>query len=155
MMKAAREHFRYTLAGGWAATITDALVHRCQKCGAYTVTLSRQSQLQRAIARAVVNKGYRLAPEEITFLRIHLGLSGRDLARTLGVTSAALSRWENGKDPIGPVSDRLLKALLALLDLGVDALSREAIAAIEDGDGQPMRITLRSDDGEWTVGAAA
>lgn len=146
--RGARENFRYTLAGGWAATVEGVLVHRCQKCGAYEVAIEKLSPLQRAIVRAVILKPHRLAGEEIAFLRHHLGLTGRELARTMGVTPAALSRWEQNRDPIGGVSDRALRMLVALDDPG-NVLTRESLSAIEGGDGKPMRIVVSMKKGEW------
>lgn len=150
-----RENFRYTLAGGWSATVEGVLVHRCQKCGAYEASIEKMSPLQREIVRAVILKPSRLAGEEIAFLRHHLGLSGRELARTMGVTPQALSRWEQGRDPIGGVSDRALRMLVALDGPKWEVLPRESLAAIEGGDGQPMRIVVSMIKGEWRARAAA
>jgi putative zinc finger/helix-turn-helix YgiT family protein len=153
-----RENYRETLAGSWSVVIEDVMVHRCAACGNYEVTFERLSPLYRALARAVVLKPSRLAGEEVTFLRNHLGLTGRELARTLGVSPAALSRWEQGKDPIGGTSDRALRLVVGLEPPMRGALTRESLAAIEGGNGEPLQLVASLRAGEWTVegaGAAA
>ncbi|HUH03867.1 MAG TPA: helix-turn-helix transcriptional regulator [Kofleriaceae bacterium] len=45
-------------------------------------------------------------------MRKALGWSSLDLADTLGVDASTVSRWENGKQDIGPQADRLLRLLV-------------------------------------------
>jgi DNA-binding transcriptional regulator YiaG len=45
-----------------------------------------------------------------------LGLKAKDLAASLGVEDATVSRWENGKQQIGEGSDRLLPGMVCAAD---------------------------------------
>lgn len=155
-MTGRRENFRYGLAADWEATVKDVMVHRCGACGNYEVTIERLSPLHQALVRAVLLKPGRLAGEEITFLRSHLGVTGRELARTLGVTPQALSTWEQDKHPIGGGSDRTLRLVVALEPGLHGVLTRESLAAIEGGDEKavPLQLTAAmGPDGEWGVHA--
>ncbi len=51
----------------------------------------------------------KLAAADIVFLRKALETSSKDLAAQLEVTPETVSRWENGKIPIGPGSEKLLR----------------------------------------------
>jgi DNA-binding transcriptional regulator YiaG len=109
--------------------------------------------LMRGIAAAVVAKGERLAAPEVTFLRKHLDYTGARLAKALGVTGPTVSRWETGREPIGPSADRLLRALVVLHDGAGDRFDPARFEAIEQGAG-PIRLTLRRDaEGNWSAAA--
>lgn len=68
-----------------------------------------------------------LSAAEIVVIRERLGLSQRQLATLLGVSSRAVERWERAERGI---SDKHLTGLEALADRA-DALVAEAIAALE------------------------
>lgn len=150
-----RETYRMPLAGGWSAIVENVMVYRCRACGDYEVEFEKLSGLMRALVVAVLRKPARLAGVEVTFLRNHLGLTGRELARTLGVSPAALSRWEQDKDPIGGISDRALRMLVALekgiWGEGDEDFKRLDVAAIEGGDGRPVKQLMAKigPGGEW------
>jgi putative zinc finger/helix-turn-helix YgiT family protein len=83
----------------------------CESCDEEFVSIPNPEQLHKMIAMDICkNKKALLLPEEIRFLRKELYLKAKDLARSLGVDSATLSRWETGKRPIGEGYDRLLRA---------------------------------------------
>jgi len=139
---------RYMLADDWGATLEGVEYSRCEKCGTGGVTIDRPLPLQRAIAAAVVRKPTRLAAQEVKFLRVHLDMQAKELASILGVRKEAMSRWENGKEKIGTVPDRLLRTVVLLADGGEDQFDPRQLAAIVEGDG-PMRLTVRMRDGHW------
>jgi len=58
-------------------------VARCGRCGETEVGIPGIEALHRAIAGALIAKPARLAPEEVRFLRKHLGLSSADFAALL------------------------------------------------------------------------
>jgi putative zinc finger/helix-turn-helix YgiT family protein len=156
-LTASRGNYRYTLADDWGATVEGVELLKCKKCGTTEPVFDSLLPMQRAIAAAVVRKPTRLAAQEVKFLRTHLGRSAKDLAGILGVTPASVSRWENGKEPIGVVPDRLLRTVIMLADADGAKFEPEQLAAITDGDG-PMRLTVRMRDGHWearSVGKAA
>ena len=100
-----------------------------------------------------IGKGARLAAAEVTFLRKHLEYTGARLAKALGVTGPTVSRWESGREPIGPSADRLLRALVLMHDGTADRFDPARFEAIEEG-GAPLRLTLRRDSrGNWAAAA--
>lgn len=93
-----------------------------------------------------------LAGAEVTFLRGVLMRNGRELAALMGCDPVALSRWENGKSPIGTQSDKLLR-LAAVFQKQVPDYSLADLekAANEPGEATPLRFTLAYSRGEWKV----
>ena len=47
------------------------------------------------------------------FLRKALGWLSRELASKLEVRDETVSRWENGREPVGPTSEKLLRLIVA------------------------------------------
>ena len=148
-----RENHRLPLAGEWGVTLEGVEITHCAKCGQRGVAIERLGPLMRGIAAAVVRKRGRLAAPEVTFLRKHLEYTGARLARALGVTGPTVSRWETGREPIGPSADRLLRALVLIHDREADGFDPAQFEAIEDG-AAPVRLTLRKDaKGNWAAAA--
>jgi putative zinc finger/helix-turn-helix YgiT family protein len=149
-MKASRGPHRYTITPKWAVTIADAEILRCPKCGALEVVIPKPDALQRTIAAEVIRKPARLAGPEIVFLRRSLGLTGRAMAKTLGVSHEALSRWENDAHPVPPTVDRLLRTTVALQTLEGERFPVETLASIE-GEAGPLKLVVTVDPrkGSW------
>lgn len=117
------------------------------------MSIDRMAPLLRGIAASVGRKRARLAAAEVTFLRKHLEYTGARLAKALGVTGPTVSRWETGREPIGPSADRLLRALVVIRDGDTDRFDPAQFEAIEDGSA-PLRLTLRRDSrGNWAAAA--
>lgn len=142
-----RENYSYSASGLPYVTLVGVEVRRCAACGEHEVVIPRIEELHRVIALTVVKKVNRLTPEEIRFLRKYLGWSGVDFATHMGVKPETVSRWENGREPIGPVADRLLRTLV-LLEQPVRDYSPEALAAIGDKP-LPARLTMRESRNKW------
>jgi putative zinc finger/helix-turn-helix YgiT family protein len=92
--------------------------YSCESCGEKFTPIPSPENLHKVIALDICkNKKALLLPEEIKFLRKELHLKAKELARVMGINPSVISRWENGKAPIGEGSDRLLRAIcLAGLD---------------------------------------
>lgn len=147
------ESHRLPLVGEWGVTLEDVEISYCPSCGKRGVAIDGLAPLMRGIAAAVVAKAARLAAPEVTFLRKHLGYTGARLARALGVTGGTVSRWESGREPIGPSADRLLRALVVLHDGAGHRFDPSRFEAIEDG-AAALRLTLRRDShGNWAAAA--
>jgi putative zinc finger/helix-turn-helix YgiT family protein len=147
-LQISRQPHRYTLHRKWAITIADAEVRHCARCGYFEVAIPRPDALHRTIAAAVIRKGAILSGPELAFLRSELGMTGKTLARTLGVTPESISRWENEAVPLSPTIDHLVRAIVALT-LDGERFPIESLAAIEGQTG-PMKLVVRVDDqGSW------
>ncbi|HSK02683.1 MAG TPA: type II TA system antitoxin MqsA family protein [Kofleriaceae bacterium] len=128
-MTVKRENVPYKALPG--TVLVGVEVSRCPRCGEYEVAIPAIDELNRVLAKAVIESEYRLAGGEVRFLRSYLGYSGADFAKLIGTTPATVSRWENDVQPIGQSSDRLLRALV-LLDKRVDAYPISKLAEIRD-----------------------
>lgn len=128
--------------------VADLAVEHCPACGATEEVWPEMEPMYRALAAAIVAKPYRLTGGEIRVLRNVLGWTAVELSAHLGVSSSQVSRWENDREPVGPVADRMLRALLALRE-GV-SLSTERLASIS-AERHPLRATLRHTRAGWKV----
>ena len=151
-MTTTHENYSYAACGLPHITLTGVEVRRCSECGEHEVVIPKIEQLHQAIAEAVIAKKARLAAAEVRFLRKHLGWSGADFARHMGVTPETVSRWENDREPIGPVADRLLR-LMVVTKAPKREYSIEALAGLED-DFVPARVRLSVDTHGWHAEAA-
>lgn len=106
--------------------------YSCASCGEEYVALPVPDKLHRVIGLELCrHRKALLLPEEIRFLRKELGLKAKDLAASLGVNDATVSRWENGKQQIGEGSDRLLRALY--LSCAEETQDRRSVLALLQG----------------------
>jgi putative zinc finger/helix-turn-helix YgiT family protein len=154
-MDTRRENYQYTASGLPHVTLEQVEVSRCPHCGETEVAIPRIEALHRAIATALVRKRARLAPEEIRFLRKSLGWSGVDFAARMGTTPETVSRWEQGKTPMGIIADRLLR-LLVVTQAPVQDYSTDLLLGIaEEPKARAMPLGLRVDDEEWHAAALA
>jgi len=121
-------------------------VLRCPKCGESEVVIPKPNQLGDLLAQHLIEKRDRLVGAEIRFLRAHLNLSGVELARRMGVAPETVSRWENGKDAMGPVADRLLRLMVS------GDTPAETLADIGD-EPKPLSLAVRASGAGWKEAA--
>ena len=150
-MKTARENFRHQALGLSRVTLVGVEVSRCSECGDYEVAIPRLEELHRVLARTVATKSARLVAEEIRFLRKHLGWSGVDFAEHFDVTPQTVSRWENGKQEMSVVAERLLR-LCALAREPIEDYSVLKRVAKMEPKAEVIRLCLQD---EWVAAAAA
>jgi DNA-binding transcriptional regulator YiaG len=87
---------------------------RCAKCGHVAATgFANLEGLIAAVAVARVVAPQKLRGRDVRFLRKALGWSSRELAAMLEVRDETVSRWENGREPLGPTSEKLLRLIVA------------------------------------------
>ena len=120
----------------------------CPSCGYCDDTLPDLDGLRGAIAQAVAAKRGRLTPAEIRFLRRRLGWSGLEMAIHMGSTPETVSRWENGRTPMGTTADRLLRALVALRAGGA-GFSFGRFRMVARGEPRATRIDVEFRAGQW------
>jgi putative zinc finger/helix-turn-helix YgiT family protein len=109
-LNVAIEAYKYE-ESGLNVTLEGVEVRSCPSCGERMAAIPAIGKLHRELARTIICKRSRLAPEEIRFLRTHLGRSRADFAKQMGVGREQVSRWETGKSPIGAASDRLIRTM--------------------------------------------
>lgn len=103
-----RYHFRECLDGVW---LHGGLWKYSCSCSARAISINRVGQLHEAIGRYVATSKQRLRPQDVTFLRSNMDMTGRQLARMMGRTAETVSRWEHGKINMDPSSERLLRMI--------------------------------------------
>ena len=87
----------------------------CTRCGTVdSVHFPNMAGLSAAIAVARVKQNTKLNGADIRFLRKALDLNQQELADLIGVRNETVSRWETGRQPIEPPSEKLLRALVAI-----------------------------------------
>jgi putative zinc finger/helix-turn-helix YgiT family protein len=146
-MSVTHEDYRYDGSGLPHVTLVGIEVRRCAACGEHEVVIPKIEQLHRAMAMAVVEKRARLTAAEVRFLRKYLGWSGVDFARHMGVTPESVSRWENDREQMTAVADRLLRLMIVtrtpVSDYSLDALLDLAEEQV------PVHLRLAPKRGGW------
>jgi putative zinc finger/helix-turn-helix YgiT family protein len=151
-MRVAKENFNYSSCGLPYITLQNVEVRRCEECGEDEVVIPKIDLLHQAIATSLIAKRNRLTAAEVRFLRKYLGWSGVDFARHMGVAPETVSRWENGREPIGGVAERLLRLMVATRGPARD-YALDTLAELED-EAAPTRLKLAVDRTGWHPEAA-
>lgn len=86
---------------------------QCGECDHSVDVVPNQESLVAAVALLRVHLPHKLSGKEIRLLRLAMKVKAIDLAKKLGVTAEALSRWENG-DAIGNAAEKCLRLTVAL-----------------------------------------
>lgn len=149
----ARENYAYTRCGLPSITLLNVEVRRCKDCGDVMVAVPRVLELHALIARAVILKRSRLTPAEIRYLRTHLGWSGTDFAKHVGVKPETVSRWENGHEKMSSQADRLLR-LMIVTQAPVADYSLDKLVGV-DAAPKPTKVKLGAHKAGWQLAAAA
>ena len=152
-MTVARENYSYAESGLPYVTLVGVEVRRCKACGEQEVVIPKTEQLHRELALAVIGKKARLTGSEIRFLRTYLGWTGADFARQMGVTPESVSRWENEREQMNPVADRLVR-LMVVTKAPVSEYSLDELVGLED-QAAPVRLRVEPKRGGWMAAAAA
>ncbi len=87
-------------------------IERCPECGESVVTIPDPEGLHQVLALQIVEADRLVLPAEIRFLRKVLDKSADDMATLMGIDAKTLSRWENGKQKMGKVAERLIRLLV-------------------------------------------
>ena len=150
-MKSGRENYKDDMCGLPGITLLGVEVRRCPACGEDEVVIPDIEGLHRAIAHAVIRKKERLTLAEIVFLRKWLGLSGVEFARAMDVSPVTVSRWENGRQPMSSMADRMLRLLVVAREPVAGYL--ELLPETAKRPAKPQRLGLRAARGVWSVAA--
>jgi putative zinc finger/helix-turn-helix YgiT family protein len=152
-MKTARANYLYKECGLPNVTLVGIEVSRCPECGEHEAVIPKIEQLHRAIATSLARKVPGLTPDEIRFLRKHLGWSGGDFAAHMGVSAETVSRWENGAVNMGPAAERLLR-LAALTREPAGDYSLEVLKEVAQKKAATQPLRMRVERGGWSCKAA-
>lgn len=83
----------------------------CDRCGEEFTSFPNLAGLLATAALSRVKIPIKLNAKEIKFIRSVMDLKASALADFLEVRSETISRWENGREPIGPTSEKLLRLM--------------------------------------------
>jgi putative transcriptional regulator len=126
--------YRYVLSGLPNVDLAGIVVWYCEPCGYELPEVPRVDELHRVIARILIGKRAALSGAEIRFLRKQVGFPANKFAALLGVSPEYLSRVETGKKKaLGPVADRLARAIATVADDDTDSeRAREILLQLAD-----------------------
>lgn len=146
--------YHYTdcgLSNVWLANVT---VRTCEACGDEEVVIPDMPGLHQRIAELLATKEARLKPEEIRFLRVHLGLSGKDFAELLSVRPETVSRWETDVDHEMKVTNEKFLRMMILSKAG-PFLDYDKIKHVgEKSERTTARMSFRTNrEGAWAQAA--
>jgi putative zinc finger/helix-turn-helix YgiT family protein len=141
-----RENRQYPAKVG--AILEDVLVRRCPSCGEEEIVIPRVQEVHATVAAGIARQLAPLTPDQIRFLRTHLGYSSVDFARELQVTPETVSRWEGGKVKMSGTTEKLVR-LMVLVD---KPLASYKLAGPR-GARKPAQLRVRESDGRWHIAA--
>lgn len=122
---------------GIPVTIRNAVLrHSCETCGFRGLEIPDPEGYEAAVAVARVLLPAALSGKDIKALRKACGMTGKQFAAALGVSNAALSRWENGDGAShGVLTDKTIRDVVA-------GLLHERVPAIALKPGQFLRMEV-------------
>ncbi|NOT80323.1 MAG: helix-turn-helix domain-containing protein [Bacteriovoracaceae bacterium] len=156
MTREVESSFHYTDCGLSKVFLKGVVNHKCtnHNCGEEEITIQNIEELHQLLAEKISSQVNKLKPEEIRYLRTHLGFSGVDFAESIGVSPETVSRWEKGTVNMKEASERFLRVLI-LTKLGpfrnYDNLKEYASKSSKS----VSRHCFKLDHSHWTVDQAA
>jgi putative transcriptional regulator len=145
------DFFHYLDAGLSNVYLKSILIIHCLEsgCGEEEIVIDNILDLHDMLAKRISAQVGKLSPEEIRFLRTHLGFSGADFAReVMCVSPESILHWEKGLAPMNDASERLLRVLI---------LSRQAPFHVKELSGFGVQKNKSKDKqvfyshhGKWT-----
>lgn len=134
-----RGGYRFQESGLPHVLLVNIDIIQCTACGNEDPIIPHLNELMSVLALAVIKKPCPLNGQEVRFLRKYLKMTGEQFARHLGMTKFHVSKLENDADPIGPQSDRLIRAITVCL--GADLKDHgEEIGRLLSGIEEAVRV---------------
>ena len=156
MTKAQDSSFHYLDSGLSKVFLKGITVLRCtnKECGEEEIGIPNMVELHQLIATKIATSTTKLIPEEIRFLRTHLGFSGTEFAKAFGVSAETTSRWEKGSVNMKEASERLLRVLvLAKVGPFLNYEDLKVFATIAKKT--PLKHVFKVERNNWTYGKAS
>lgn len=121
------------------------------------VSVEHADQLDRAIARLVIEKPRKLRGAEFRFLRKQLGQSQVSIAKAWGISHETVAKWERTGN-LPAMADRFIRAYWKEVQEGnahiVDLLARLANADAETNNNEQIeKMVLRETRSGWKQAA--
>ncbi len=125
--------YHYTVSGLSNVFLVVITIERCVQCGTDAPIIPRVVELNRLIAKGIVEKAGLLSGEELRYLRKFARLSAKRFAALLEVSASYLSRFENGRHcALGGAADKLARALAMSLSADQGDV-RKILLQVADG----------------------
>lgn len=105
--------------------------------------------LQRIVFHSLIHKPSPLTGKEMRFMRKFLGLSTTDPAGKLGLSHAAVVKWEGGDSKVSPAQETYIRLLFCELFQGSELLRLfkeirpELLAKKIQGKSAPFQVNAR------------
>jgi len=130
-------------------------VRECPACGEQGITIPDPEGLHRMLSLHIALANRALFPQEIRFVRKYLDWSADHLAAVMGVDPKTLSRWENGRQKLGPVAERFLRLIvLQMLEADARAFTDQVLPNLGDEAADPAEsLRLSSSRNGWREAA--
>ncbi|MBI4818735.1 MAG: type II toxin-antitoxin system MqsA family antitoxin [Deltaproteobacteria bacterium] len=153
-LRAQRGVYEYDLAGlPYPIVLVGVPFDVCPACGERAVTIPDPEGLHRLLALHIVEADRPLLGQELRFLRKFLGKSAEDMTALLGVDTKTLSRWENGRQKMGKVAERLLRLLVhQKLVPEASTFAEDVFPGLQE-EGEAVAVTFTASEGGWKEAA--
>lgn len=120
---------------------------KCSACGTVEPIIPNVNDLMKTLALAVICRPRKLNGPEIRFLRKYAGKSAREFSELLHYDHTSLSKLENGHEPIGDQTDKLVRFVVLNLSrelqYEINKLM-QALPTIDDSCNNGMQIQIDS-----------
>lgn len=147
MTEKTEKKYHYTLSGLSKVFLDGVIIRKCS-CGEEEIDIPNIEELHSVLANIIAMKEAKLVPEEIRFLRSHMGFSGSDFAKKIGTTHNTVSRWENGKRPMPETEEKMLRLMvLAMKEPFTDYRLLDEVATKETKTAS--KVMLRVSHSHW------
>jgi putative zinc finger/helix-turn-helix YgiT family protein len=141
----ARGIYRFRESGLGNVFLVNIDMIRCSQCGNEDPVIPHLNELMSVLALAVIRKPCPLNGNEVRFLRKYLKMTGEQFGQVLGVGKHHVSKWENGADPVGPQSDRLIRAVAVVLGHNLQSHQEQIGRVFADIDPTVREIEFKID----------
>lgn len=112
MKKQTQARYKYDACGLSNIILLNIPVFVCASCHEEEFAIPHPEKLHKLIAFDLAEQPQKFLPEEIRFLKSHLGFSGIDFAKAIGVQAETVSRWEHGNANMSTPHEHLLRTLV-------------------------------------------
>ncbi len=148
--------FHYTNSGLSKVFLRGIKTIKCRNksCAEEEVIIPNIEELHQLLAEKIARQSNTLLPEEMRFLRTHLGFSGVDFAKAIGVSPETVSRWEKGTVKMKEASEKLLRVLI-LSKFAPFRNYDELVEFASKSTKTPLKRFFKIDHSHWQESGAA